>query len=213
MQKKDVWREPIPTRCVDFILEYSKAKNSVDEQKACKHHEDVLFSHLEGGFAEISRSEKIVDLNIIVAMSLFQFNLKFAEEIIVDICESEPSLLRYCYIAYATLDGLGIKLERKVVSFVWDHFLTSPVKAVDLQFMGSVTSLSAMSDIVTTGDSEQLLRVMNQLVKIIFTAKLKPESASEWVPTVTDKRRALAALSTYCDRCDSTFTMTVLQRY
>lgn len=213
MQKKEVWREPCPSRCVDFILDYSKAKTSVDEQKACKRHEDVLFSHLEGGLVGLSRTEKIVDLNIIVSMALFQFHLKFAEEIIADICESDPSLLRHCFITYATLDGIGVKLERKVVSLVWDNFLTASAKGVALQFMGSITSLSGLDGIVTSVEGDKLRRVMNMLVEVIFSnLPLDSVSVSDWVPTVIDKRRALAALSMYCDRCDPAVLIAVLER-
>ena len=129
-------KHPGASICVDFIVEYSKAKTTEDEKRICKRFENVLFSHFENP-SEFSTSKKHADVNLIVALCLSQHIPEFTFEYIAEICDTEPTLKLPCYAAYATLDRAGCALPESIWQYVWSDFIRAPISSPALYLMSS----------------------------------------------------------------------------
>jgi hypothetical protein len=177
-------KHPGASICVDFIVEFSKAKTPQDEKRICKRFESLLFTHFENS-SDLSVSKKFADVNLIVAFSLCQHIAEFTFEYLTEICESEPTLRLPCYIAYSTLDKVGCLIPKSVWQNVWEEFIRAPINSPALHLMSSTQPSRGY------GQSALFADVIQALINCLGSD----------LCSATYKRRCLCCLRTYAGEC------------
>ena len=191
-------KHPKSNLCVDYIIEYSKAKSRAEEEKICKRYEDIIFSHFENP-DKLSEKEKRADLNLCVAMTMFGYHPIFLGDYALQLCESNGDTLKNeCYITLATLENLGVVFDSTVQLYVWADFLAHPEQEPALNYLAQTKANWAPA--VASAESAVLRDVLRQLAEVMFSPSTQTRS----------KLLALKALMNFCQVLDARVSMEVL---
>lgn len=191
-------KHPKSNICVDYIIEYSKAKSRAEEVKICKKYEDILFTHFENP-DRLSEKDKRAGLNLCVAMSMFGRHPIFLGDYMLQLCEANADTLKNeCYVSLATMENLGVVFEEKVQLFVWSDFLSSVDKNPALQYMSQTKA--SWINAITDPASEMLQNVLRELIDVLFL----PDGP------VKSKLMALKCLVNFCSVLGTPASLDVL---
>ena len=191
-------KHPKSNLCVDYIIEYSKAKSPPEEDRICKKYEDILFTHFENP-DRLSEKDKRAGLNLCVAMSMFGRHPIFLGDYILQLCEANADTLKNeCYMALATMENLGVLFEEKVQLFVWTDFLSAPDKLPALQYMSQTKANWAHA--ISDPASELLQSVLRGLIDVLFLTEGSMKS----------KLVALKCMINFCAVLDTPASLDVL---